>query len=270
MPLKQTSRNIKQVPAVEEDKAEAYFKAPTMAPAMPKQRNNPYLLWIAGVLVVLAASASVFYYVQARKLTRQVADLKSQVKSATVTLPEKVSGENNDLITQVGKLVVLPKDEQPTIATVTDLEKLKNQPFFENAQVGDKVLIYANAKKAVLYRPSENKIIELAPLNLSSGQSSSSAAASGQKLKVEIRNASGTTGAANLFKAKLSSNEFTVAKVGNARAVYPKTMLYVPSSNKSPQLVNSLKQIASAEIVSSLPAGESASSADVVLFLGQQ
>ncbi len=62
---------------------------------------------------------------------------------------------------------MLPQDEQPTIATVTDLAKLQGQPFFANAQVGDKVLIYSRAGKVILYRPGENKIIELAPINIS-------------------------------------------------------------------------------------------------------
>lgn len=47
-----------------------------------------------------------------------------------------------------------------------DPEKLRDQPFFANAQRGDKVLIYANAKKAILYNPPSNKIIEVAPVNI--------------------------------------------------------------------------------------------------------
>lgn len=77
--------------------------------------------------------------------------------------------EAKDLIEKVSKLVVLPQDETPTIATVSDVEKLKDQPFFANAKNGYKVLIYTNAKKAILYDPFENKIVEIAPVNL--GQS---------------------------------------------------------------------------------------------------
>jgi hypothetical protein len=32
--------------------------------------------------------------------------------------------------------------------------------------LGDKVLIYSRAQKAILYSPSKNKIIEVAPINL--------------------------------------------------------------------------------------------------------
>lgn len=77
--------------------------------------------------------------------------------------------ETQKLVNQVGQLVVLPMGETPTIATVNDATKLKNQAFFANAQNGDKVLIYSKAGKAVLYRPSANKIIEYSTVNLSSG-----------------------------------------------------------------------------------------------------
>ena len=42
---------------------------------------------------------------------------------------------------------------------------LKNQAFFANAQKGDIVLIYANAKKAILYDPVGNKIVDTAPIS---------------------------------------------------------------------------------------------------------
>ncbi|OGN17447.1 MAG: hypothetical protein A3F48_04405 [Candidatus Yanofskybacteria bacterium RIFCSPHIGHO2_12_FULL_41_9] len=63
-------------------------------------------------------------------------------------------------------MLVLPTDEQPTVATVTDLEALKGQPFFLNAKIGYKVLIYTKAKKAILYDPQARKIVEVAPINL--------------------------------------------------------------------------------------------------------
>ena len=68
------------------------------------------------------------------------------------------------VVAKVGRLVVLPEDEQPTLATVADPEQLKSQPFFARAKKGDKVLVYNKAQKAILYDPVQDKIIEIAPI----------------------------------------------------------------------------------------------------------
>ena len=87
------------------------------------------------------------------------------------TDPQKVAkADLARTISEVGKLMVLPTDEVPTLATVSDPSKLKDQPFFANAKSGDKVLIYSNARKAILYSPALNKIVEVAPVNLNANQ----------------------------------------------------------------------------------------------------
>ena len=84
--------------------------------------------------------------------------------------PEEASQEEAERLSQeVGEKIQLPK-ETPTVATVVDAAKLKDQPFFANAKNNDKVLIYTSAKKAVLYRPSTKKVIEVAPINIGDGE----------------------------------------------------------------------------------------------------
>ena len=74
--------------------------------------------------------------------------------------------EVDALVAKIGKLIVLPTGENPTVATVSDPTALKDQPFFASAQKGDKVLIYAQAKKAILFSVEMNKVIDVAPLNI--------------------------------------------------------------------------------------------------------
>lgn len=73
--------------------------------------------------------------------------------------------ESLDVVAAIGKLILLP-DETPTVATVTDLAPLKDQAFFVNAALGDVVLMFPQAGKAILYRPGKDLIIEAAPLTL--------------------------------------------------------------------------------------------------------
>jgi hypothetical protein len=89
--------------------------------------------------------------------------------SAYKSLSPLNESESKVLIDKVGELVILPEDEMPTIAVVSSPELLKSRPFFADAKKGDQVLIYTNAKKAILYDPSVNKIVNMATLNIGEG-----------------------------------------------------------------------------------------------------
>lgn len=107
------------------------------------------LLWFL-ILGLIAIAA--YYYRQYKNLEKRpvpVAASQQDVQSVT---------------DKVGKLMILPQGETPTLATVSDKSKLGSQTFFKNAEDGDKILIYAKAKVAILYRPSSNKIVNVAPL----------------------------------------------------------------------------------------------------------
>ncbi len=108
------------------------------------------------ILFVLALGTAIYFY-------RQVSVLKQNPQAAA-------QEEAEDLVSKVGRLIVLPKDEVPTIATVSDPDKLKDQPFFAKAKIGDKVLLYSQAKKAYLYDPVANRILEVAPITVNANQ----------------------------------------------------------------------------------------------------
>lgn len=63
----------------------------------------------------------------------------------------------------VSKHMVLPKDETPALVTVTDPSKLTTE-FLKGTEVGDKVLIYQTNEKAIIYRPSLDRIIDVGPV----------------------------------------------------------------------------------------------------------
>ncbi len=113
-----------------------------------------FIIGIVGLILVVSIGSSVYLFIQYRK-----------AKSLLTNPQQSTKEQQKELVKQVAKLIELP-DEEPTIATVLDKDKLEDQPFFKKAQNGDKVLVFSQAKKALLYRPSQNKIIEFSPINL--------------------------------------------------------------------------------------------------------
>lgn len=104
------------------------------------------------VLIIFVVLSSLFFY------------QKGQQSVASNTVPSGNLLTTADVVQRVSHHILLPSGEQPTVATVTDASKVRNQAFFAEAATGDKVLIYAQAKKAYLYRPSIDRVIEVAPL----------------------------------------------------------------------------------------------------------
>jgi len=140
----------------------------TVQPPAPENKERPlknrlrrppaYKNWkkIIGGLVLAALVAWLAYgYITTRNQLEQARSPAAAGQSQT-----------QQLVNKVGQLVDLPQGEIPAIATVNDASKLKNQAFFANAKDGDKVLIYSKTGKAVLYRPSTNRVIEYSKVNL--------------------------------------------------------------------------------------------------------
>jgi hypothetical protein len=125
----------------------------------PINLSRQWLIRGAVILVIIAVGALAYGYIHTKNELNKLSNPKTAGQS-----------ETQQLISKIGKLVNLPTGETPTLATVNDASKLKTQAFFADAQNGDKVLIYNHAGKAVLYRPSTNKVIAYSRISLNGGQ----------------------------------------------------------------------------------------------------
>ncbi|MEI8097075.1 MAG: hypothetical protein WCG73_03140, partial [Candidatus Moraniibacteriota bacterium] len=121
----------------------------TEAGSAKKSRTLPAIVVLAVLLCLAVGVAGYFYYQY-----KYVATVNGQVD------------EIASLTRTIGAMIELPEGEAPTLATVTDKEKLAGQPFFQKAENGDKVLIYTNTGRAILYRPTTKKIVDVTTVNV--------------------------------------------------------------------------------------------------------
>lgn len=178
---------------------------------------------------------------------------------------QNVEEEVKKLVLEVSKVMELPVGETPTVATVTDISKLKDQPFFQKAKNGDKVLIYSSSKKAILYDPISKKVLDISPINLGS-QSAQQVSA-----KIVLKNGTGTTGLTTKIEQELKKSNPQVSiilKENAAKQDYEKTVVVVLNSSFEDAAAG-LATVLKAQ-VGDLPAGESnPKDGDILIILGK-
>lgn len=109
-----------------------------------KRSASRKILAVAVIILLIAVLVSAFFVFSRKKQQANLNDV-TYIKSS------------------IGKLYLLPSNEQPALATVTNSSKLTSS-FAGKVKNGDKILIYQNNKQAIVYRPSIDKIIDVEPV----------------------------------------------------------------------------------------------------------
>lgn len=76
---------------------------------------------------------------------------------------KKRAAEEQAVVDKIYKLLRLP-NETPIFMTVYNEKDFQNNDLFRVVKTGDKILVYLNAKQAIIYRPSTNQVIEVLPV----------------------------------------------------------------------------------------------------------
>lgn len=231
-------------------------------PSLKDLGSNKSLWLILIIIILIVASIPAYYYYDQYKKTQALL----QNPSAPVNTQVK------DLIDKVGKLIELPQGETPTVATVSDITKLAGQSFFAQAVNGDKVLIYTQAKEAILFRESINKIIQVAPINIgqiASGSASNITTPTTAPVSIAIYNGTTTAGLAAKAESKITEaiSNVSVLTKADAKGNYSKTQI-IDVSQKQNAIATQIANLLGGSVSSTIPSGETKSAADIVVILG--
>lgn len=235
---------------------------------------------------VVAAGMAVFFYLQWQR-AQQIVNLagNGQTEAAVRAAEQK---EIQLIEEQLGEVILLPQGETPTLITIKDKNEIReNKEFFADAQDDDKILVYQQAKKAFLYRPSTKKLINLAPINISPGNDSQEAnkttgsnemseslalttsPESQDPITIELRNGTETQGLTLQFELKLASSSLKMKVIDRNNATrndYEKSVVVTANLTKkalAQRVANELGLV-----VVELPVGESKSESDILIILG--
>lgn len=253
-------------------------KSPISAIQVESRLNAKLVGYVVLTAVVILIAVPLVYFYRQYQHTQLL--LNNPAKAA--------DEEIKQVVAEVGKLMILPKDETPTVATVTDKSKLQSQVFFANVENGDKVMIYTKNKKAIIYRPSLNKIVEVGPVNIAQTQPSTTpppqqptptvpdSSPSGQitpvdnlKVNAAIYNGTKTKGLASITEDIIQQKypSVKVTTTGNTKNDYSKTLV-IDLTGQNTALVSQLAGFLSGD-VSKMPSGETKPDTDILVILGK-
>jgi hypothetical protein len=113
--------------------------------------------WVILVVGIIIGVCGTFVYIQMYGIP-----FESVIQNVSKAEEAKILKEMTE---KVGKLLILPKGEEPVMATITDAAALiKEQPFYAGSKNGDVVLMYQKALKAIIYSPERDIIVNVGPI----------------------------------------------------------------------------------------------------------
>lgn len=120
-----------------------------------KKVKNKKLGYALALLLILAGLGGTYYFYN------KYNDVKSNPTQAQA---DKNKAETQRVLDKVKASILITETEAPTVARVEDPSKLQeaNKEFYKNVQKGDYLIIYP--KRAIIYRESNNQIINTAPI----------------------------------------------------------------------------------------------------------
>ena len=186
--------------------------------------NRGKVIVVSAVLLVLGT------VVYTRNITKQNKILGAQIEALKKDPQSIAKEEIKGLVEKLSKLVVLPEGEDPVVATVTDKEKLKDQPVFAKAENGDKILIYAKAQKAYIYRVDKNLLIDVVPVNIGNQQLTITGVDEKNPLEIALVNGSKNTGMTGELEKRIEEKKIpgvkVVSKATAKSDAYEKTLVF--------------------------------------------
>ena len=226
---------------------------------LPGKKSLVVSVVVVAVLA-LAAAPSYYFYDKYQKSQQLLKNPTEATRAEVKTIVERVS-----------RHIELP-NEEPTMATVSDKDKLKEQAFFAKAENGDKVLIYTQTRKAILYRMSTDKIIEVSTVNLGgAAEANASASPNSAEIKIVLRNGTSSVGLTNKLEPEIKKalpNTTIVKKENAARNDYEKTLVIVLNDelrDKATSLAQNLNTT-----ITTLPSDESKpADADILVIIAK-
>lgn len=135
-------------------------------PKVEQSASNLFKWWPIILLLAILVGASAYL------ILNQSAAIENSVISSSASdsvAVNKIPSSPDEVLAALGRLIIL-SDAKPSFAIVDEaaLAIKATEPFFKDAALGDRILIYPD--RAIIYRPSHNIIVNVGPISLTKSE----------------------------------------------------------------------------------------------------
>lgn len=139
----------------------------TAVSSSKKSRLRPLLMLAAVALVVLVVAIDM----RRRSAEAQLAQLSLRLDQLNGGDAEQNKEIADKVVLQLRALIDIPEGVEPTVATIVDVNVLRERnPFYNKAKNGDYLVV--TSERAILFDANQNKILDVVPVQLQQADSS--------------------------------------------------------------------------------------------------
>jgi hypothetical protein len=280
-PRRKTSSRSKTLSKVYQEELGDEMESEFAMPATSRYGVGTLLLMV--VLGVLIGGGVTFFF-----LDKQMNEVK---KAATV---EVARDANRSVEQRISDLLRFESDEKPVLATVKNMDMIKDIPLYEFAQNGDEVVVYKDM--TIIYDSERDRIVSAVPQSVlreqvateepaeddettddnseaadTTDSDDTTADVLAKDVKVEVRNGTATSGLAGKNATKIKSDlGYTTTAANAAKNTYSASIIVDLSDGKRAKQVEAIrKALDITKVETELPSGEKSSTSDIVVILGK-
>lgn len=157
-------------------------------------KPNKKKAWNIILIVVIVFTIGLFIWSeQNRRSTVQQLEITvrqlEEIKATSQRSGEEVA---NEILEKVNDLIDIPLDPKPTVAKITDINRLKEaNEFFGAAENDDYLILTGN--RAILYDPDRHIVLDMAPFKISRESPSPSPTTDSQQSTSQTESSSNTS-----------------------------------------------------------------------------